>query len=339
MSSDAKIGLLLGLIFIFVIAFIINGIPGIQTNRNDNNLTTEMMNFNGTPGLASNERKAQEALLWEQTGSNNEFVQSNNNDVDNFRSAWQDDGDVRSEMPMPGQDQSINHGQPTAEGSGYSQTSHTGSNSSDSTSGIADGSAGTYSQSADTTITDQIKDFAAKAIKTIQPPSQNGKKSGRKSSQKVKAIYYVVKKSDHHLTGIAKKFYGPKQGNKLANIEKIFKANRDVLKSINDLKVGQKIKIPVIPSMDIDRLSKTVFSSRKFEHVKSVGAKHLRKSGRKRKKTRWYTVKQDDSLWKIAAKQLGNGTRYKEILKLNRGRIQDEDNLEVGTKLVLPAKK
>ena len=30
MTSDAKIGLLLGLIFIFVIAFVINGLPSLR---------------------------------------------------------------------------------------------------------------------------------------------------------------------------------------------------------------------------------------------------------------------------------------------------------------------
>ena len=50
-----------------------------------------------------------------------------------------------------------------------------------------------------------------------------------------------------------------------------------------------------------------------------------------------YIVKEGDSLWKIAESQLGNGTRYKEILKLNP-KISENDNLIVGAKLNLPAK-
>ena len=40
MTSDAKVGLLLGLFFIFVIAFIINGLPRFRGETNTNELTT-----------------------------------------------------------------------------------------------------------------------------------------------------------------------------------------------------------------------------------------------------------------------------------------------------------
>ena len=39
MTSDAKIGLLLGLVFIFLIAFIINGLPSFNNNKDNNELT------------------------------------------------------------------------------------------------------------------------------------------------------------------------------------------------------------------------------------------------------------------------------------------------------------
>lgn len=63
MTSDAKIGLLLGLVFIFIIAFIINGLPRFHSNTNNNELTTNMVNLqNGSMGIAAKERKAQEAF-------------------------------------------------------------------------------------------------------------------------------------------------------------------------------------------------------------------------------------------------------------------------------------
>jgi nucleoid-associated protein YgaU len=49
-------------------------------------------------------------------------------------------------------------------------------------------------------------------------------------------------------------------------------------------------------------------------------------------------VKDGDNLWKIAADQLGNGSRYKEIIKLNPGIVSHEDNLDVGTRLRLPVR-
>jgi nucleoid-associated protein YgaU len=49
-----------------------------------------------------------------------------------------------------------------------------------------------------------------------------------------------------------------------------------------------------------------------------------------------YIVKAGDSPWKIAATQLGDGERYKEILKLNPDISPDGKNLTVGMKLKLP---
>jgi LysM repeat protein len=51
-----------------------------------------------------------------------------------------------------------------------------------------------------------------------------------------------------------------------------------------------------------------------------------------------YTVKEGDSLWEIAASQLGDGNRYKEIIKLNPNISADGKNLTVGTKLKIPTR-
>ncbi|MCE5185370.1 MAG: LysM peptidoglycan-binding domain-containing protein [Planctomycetaceae bacterium] len=50
-----------------------------------------------------------------------------------------------------------------------------------------------------------------------------------------------------------------------------------------------------------------------------------------------YTVVQGDTLWRIAQRQLGSGSRYKEILALNP-QISENRPLPVGTKLNLPAR-
>jgi nucleoid-associated protein YgaU len=50
-----------------------------------------------------------------------------------------------------------------------------------------------------------------------------------------------------------------------------------------------------------------------------------------------YTVVAGDSLWKIAANQLGNGSRYPEIIKANPGKLKDEKSvIHPGDVLVLP---
>ena len=52
-------------------------------------------------------------------------------------------------------------------------------------------------------------------------------------------------------------------------------------------------------------------------------------------KNREYTVQKGDSLWRIAERELGNGSRYREIVSLNN--IQNPSSLSIGMKLRMPA--
>ncbi|GAG38827.1 unnamed protein product, partial [marine sediment metagenome] len=57
MTSDAKIGLLLGLVFIFIIAFMVNGLPSFRKDTNTNELTTNMVSSqNNPPAFGAKER-------------------------------------------------------------------------------------------------------------------------------------------------------------------------------------------------------------------------------------------------------------------------------------------
>jgi nucleoid-associated protein YgaU len=50
-----------------------------------------------------------------------------------------------------------------------------------------------------------------------------------------------------------------------------------------------------------------------------------------------YTVVAGDSLWKIAASQLGNGTKYPEIIKANPGKLKDDKSvIHPGDVLIIP---
>ncbi|MHC4704724.1 MAG: LysM peptidoglycan-binding domain-containing protein, partial [Planctomycetota bacterium] len=146
-----------------------------------------------------------------------------------------------------------------------------------------------------------------------------------------------------------KKFYGPEQGNKLANIRKIFEANRKTLKSIDEVVVGQKILIPPLKTSGPDvKKTESVFAGSLFEEVKSIGRRLL--SGDKPepepkpepkpqpKPRPQYVVKDGDNLWRVARAQLGDGTRYKEIVKLNPDVLKSENTtLDIGMRLRLPA--
>ncbi|MBI5873629.1 MAG: OmpA family protein [Candidatus Omnitrophica bacterium] len=52
--------------------------------------------------------------------------------------------------------------------------------------------------------------------------------------------------------------------------------------------------------------------------------------------TREYTIKKNDSLWKIAQNELGSGHRWKYLYELNKNKIKNPNKLRVGTKITIP---
>ena len=133
---------------------------------------------------------------------------------------------------------------------------------------------------------------------------------------------------------IAKKLYGPEQGNKRANVTKIFEANRKLLKSPDEVYVGQKLVIPALPDKP---KTQSLLSGPSFEKVTSIGQKRTFGTAAKEILGRFYVVKQGDSLWKISTEQLGGGSRYKEISTLNTDILLSEDDLSIGMRLKMPA--
>ncbi|MCK4752929.1 MAG: LysM peptidoglycan-binding domain-containing protein [Planctomycetes bacterium] len=238
MTSDAKVGVLLGLAFIFLIAFIINGLPHLREEVNNNQLTTTMINSHSNPpGIATRQRKVTREVI-------------NQN--------------VRFTAPLPKKTQSL----------------------------------------------------------IIAKQNQTPKVEFRKTAL---SEIYVVSNGDS-LAVIAKKVYGT-DGNKKRQVAGIFKANRKLLKSPDAIYVGQALVIPPLASNK--STTSTILASSTLEKVKSLS---------KTKQTEIYIVRENDSLWEIAAKQLGSGTRYTEIAELNADILDNQDALTVGMRLKLPAR-
>jgi len=278
MTSDAKIGLLLGLVFIFVIAFLINGLPSFTQADDNNELTTNMVTSPNADDIdiTAGKRKLTERKITRETITDNQAnkdLTTKSEDV--VAGEKQVKKDIRFERDLP---QKI-----------------------------------------------------TKVSKSPQPNNNKSSKSPEKSSagQREKLpTKYVVQKGDS-LASIAKKFYGENVGNELENVDKIFKANRSKLNSRDEIYVGQTLLIPPLSSTRGgegkgigDKIS---------EKLHSIGEKL---TGSKR----YYTVKEDDNLWRIAYKCLGDGSRYKEIARMNGDKLESEDRLSVGMKLVIPAK-
>jgi len=313
MTSDAKIGLLLGLVFIFIIAFIINGLPKLRGESDSNELTEIMMKNNPPAGIGGWERRADEVLSPppqiseravepQPTSDNSPLTVSNNTDV-------------RYAVPIPG----------------YSPLLRDSSNPQESQNPI-----GPVLAPQDSFVAPKpaVADTSPKVQKTVEPTTTVVITPPKPAESKTHTVA-----DGETLASIAKKYYGPEQGNKRANITKIFDANRKLLKSPDDVFVGQKLVIPALPvAPTIKAPGSSPLSGPLFEPVKSVGQKNPSPGTQSKEPGRLYTVKDGDSLWKISADLLGNGIRYKEIAKLNTDVLPSENDVRVGLQLRLPLK-
>lgn len=304
MTSDAKIGLLLGLVFIFVIAFIINGLPGLHQKDDSNKLTTNMVGLESNPsGIGANERKVQMALDQPATPAG-ETTQP---------------AVVTSAQQQP----MTNSAQPAPTGVVASQPA------------AGNEIVGPMQAAPTTAIGPTASAQDVPAVDT-QPAAASS------AAQPAQAKVYVVQSGDS-ISGIAKKVYGVKEGVKQKNIDAIFAANRKTLNKIDELQVGQKLIIPSIPGSTAASSSPAeVLTDKNFTKVESVGQQHsttnANKSAAAAKSGSVYVVKEGDSLWKIAATQLGDGNRYREIVKLNSNILSTEDDIAIGMQLKMPAK-
>lgn len=315
MTSDAKIGLLLGLVFIFIIAFVINGLPGLHHKDDSNKLTTNMVGLqNSQPGLGANERKL--ALETAPPAVENAPVPSPEQPAGS--------ADPRFTMALP---------QPAPAN--------------------ADTAPVVVEQvSAPSQQNPSVSVVAAPPAVSTSPAATGPAKiapSAKAQPAKPAAQVYVVQDGDS-LSSIAQKVYGEQQGNKIAAVNAIFEANRKTLASIDDLQVSQKLIIPALAgSASPTPATNNPLSGSDFTKVDSVGKRNLTPTPANTQKQtppkqdaaktgRIYVVKEGDSLWRIAADHLGDGNRYKEIVKLNSPILSSEDDIQVDMELKLPAK-
>ena len=325
MTSDAKIGLLLGLVFIFVIAFVINGLPSFRDATNNSELTTNMVSSQReTWGIGTNERKIQEGIDW--TGQ--PIEEPVEEPLEEITPMPENTEDIRFEMPIPENIAIVENAligiTPELIKNALAESSNPA---------VQDPPAG--------------EPVASEAFETIAielPPAEKTPKPWKPTSTKrTMPQVYVVADGDN-LASIAKKFYGAEEGNKMASGLKIFEANRNVLKSPHELKIGQTIVVPPLRSQKSDgEKPESTLAGSLFEQAKSIGRKLLPaddkpKPSPEAKPGRQYVVQDGDSLWQLATRQLGDPIRYKEIVKLNPDVLKDENTtLKIGMSLSLPA--
>lgn len=328
MTSDAKIGLLLGLVFIFVIAFIINGLPNFG-NQSQAEATPIIAFQDDNLGVAGNAQNAQKQLDWDAM-----LEQESEALVDLEPVAIEPEAGV--EMP-----ETI-----VATDTQYVRGVYTLDSLMDGVSALGD-VVNRFSQSSRSTPLQVEASEPAPAIEIPEPkPASSGGQTpkprrsspaesrGRRPGPKI----YVVEDGDV-LATVAKKAYGADEGNRLVNINRIFEANRTTLKSPDEIFVGQKLIIPTLPKAAAAGKVEPALSGALFEKVQDIGRRNLVEIGQNAKpQGLFYVVQDGDNLWKIASTQLGNGARSEEIAKLNTDLLKSKDTLAIGTRLRLPAK-
>lgn len=284
MTRDAKIGLLLGLVFIFIIAFIINGLPSL--GRGDGNeLTRNMARSQRNPGIGTDARQTTQRSVTPVRPTTIPSAQRPSTPEQQNTQAPAEQVRFTAKLPQPT-------------------------------------SAETIAAAAEVSRTKTPVAAVKHQERTVIVPKP----------KPVRSRIYIVRDGDS-LASIAKHFYGEELGNKKTNVERIFKANKKVLKSPDQIYIGQKIIVPPLSESDSGD-PQNVLTAENFKAVDSIGARHEQKATKTTDKIRYYTVREGDSLWKIASEQLGDGNRYPELAKFNK--LEDEDFLVVGARLKLP---
>jgi nucleoid-associated protein YgaU len=330
MTSDAKIGLLLGLVFIFVIAFIINGLP-LRPQASEAKVTTELLDeIRQDPvGVDGPARRGQEQLdsraevaiepldesLFE---SSSELPPALAAEPHTAESPGEAEQDVRFSIELPSREtvRRVTRG--------------------------VENIINTLAQASERTLVEETGTEPAPTVamstETPSPASPESPSRAKPASTPVERAgaipkAYVVVDGDS-LAAIAKKVYGPEEGNRVINVKRLYEANRQLLTSPDEVKIGQKLRVPA-PAPPAPA---SVLPAEQFEQVRQISRRQVQATRADQPEGRWYVVQENDSLWKIAETQLGSGVRHEEIAKLNTDILEDPTLLKVGMRLRLPAK-
>lgn len=137
---------------------------------------------------------------------------------------------------------------------------------------------------------------------------------------------YTVKEGDT-LWSIAASQLGDGRRHK-----ELMAANKGRLGNNGQIRVGASLRIPSEGASKAEPVRTAEAKSSKSTKAEPQASS---KSGKKVTK---YQVKSGDTLSKIAAKTLGSASRYDDILLANADTLKDEDSLEVGMTLDIPAR-
>jgi nucleoid-associated protein YgaU len=345
MTADAKVGLLLGLVFIAIIAFVINGLPDFVHSVK--------------------EKPVVETAVTTQTGGGSLVIEPAVVDV--ARSLQEKRTTVRYVDPPVDTTVLDQYAGPSSASLTTPSTPAAG----DTASGTA------KAMESPAGVPQVVQDTVEPIVTSKQSDTVVASKPQPAASS---GLSHVVDDGES-LGQIAKKYYGEEEGNKLSTIQMLYEANKNILESPDEIRAGDQLVIPKMksavvpeqavpvkkeaaPSTLMDKF-KNVFTSvdKKSDVVvknspavdkktpskpqtpvaDKTALQKMDKSGPVKtdkskpvKGVTEYTVQSGDYLYKIAQKQLGDGNRFPEITKLNSDVLSGSDRLQVGMKLRIP---
>lgn len=143
-------------------------------------------------------------------------------------------------------------------------------------------------------------------------------------------------KDGEYLTTIACMTYGTERGKRKSTIEAIAKANG--LKSPDVLQIGQLLVLPDLDAVPARAAAAAAEGNTLVERITDMFERVKPKSIDKPKKEEFmeYVVQRGECLSEISTKHFGTWKRQDEIVKLNRDRVRDADDVMVGMILRLP---
>lgn len=298
MTSDAKIGLLLGLVFIFVIAFVINGLPSFHQG-DGNKLTVNMANAYDSPpaidaGLSrDNSLTASLAPAYTAAPSAGGEAPSQTQNQDTNLPGNKSEVKYAVSLP-PANDEIAKQSKLVVESQQTSAPAAVEEKPAASANSTPVGSKVYVVQKGDSLASISKKVYGSQ--KGIQKVNIDRIAEANKKSMKSPNTLYV--------------------GQKLA-IPALEKEKAGTTKLAGDL-------FEKVPSMGTKHIDSPTQTAKKNT------------VGEPAKKGNTYVVRKGDTLWKIAANKLGNGARFGDIAKLNAKVLSNGNNLEVGMQLQMP---
>lgn len=148
----------------------------------------------------------------------------------------------------------------------------------------------------------------------------------------------VVAEESDTVSKFASKYMG---GNTKANREAIIKANPSVGPDGSKVFAGKTYVIPgpsAGPSQPGTGGNQNVAQPQQPQPPVRLSPQATPPAPAPTPNTTMYTVKENDTLWKIASEQLGSGARYTEIVELNKDVLKGGAQVRPNMRLKLPAK-